>query len=278
MAVSQAQREAAYRIAHEIPDVDSNLPVWARRKNPIIMRQLGAHWRVFLPQIGPLSRLFLMQSIVVLLSIQFSWMYIIILTFLIPVLVAIPVVFYYYVQMIGNTINSATAGMAEEFTHDTLRLLRTTPFTTREIVLSKISAAAWRQAEDVEQLLSYISLIAVPPVIALYLAWWPPEDIQGVNQILTVVMFASLLLRLPLEVFMVSALGTMMGATVPYRSTAYLATAVLTFFYYLLLFLARFVEMHWAAQMVVDSFIPLVLPVIIALLAIQFTVMQIERD
>lgn len=278
MAVSQTQREAARRIAHEVPDIDANLPKWAQRKNPIILRQLGAHWRVFLPQLGPLIRVFLLQAFIVLMSIQFGWMYIIILTFLIPVLVALPFVVGLYVQTLGRTINYAATGMSEEYEHDTLRLLRTTPFSTQEIVLSKISAAAWRQAEDMEQLLAYLSIIAVPPLMAIYLALWPPEEIQGINQLLTLVTFASLLIRLPLEIFMVSALGTMLGATIRFRSTAYLATAVLVFFYYLLLFLARFVGMPWPTQMIVDAIVPLVLPVIIAYGAMRLTVIQIERD
>ena len=278
MSVSQAQREAAQRIAHEIPDIDSTLPIWAQRRNPIILRMLGAHWRVFFPQARPLLKLYLFQIPIVLLTIKFSWMYIVILTFLLPSMVALPYAFYLYLQTIGRTIVYATAGMAEEYENDTLRVLRTTPFTTREIVLSKIAAAVWRQADEIDQLLFYAASLSMPVIMAWYLASWPPEDVQGVNQIMTVFTFASSIIRIPLEVFMIGAVGTLMGTLIRLRSTAFLSTAVLVFFYFLLLNLLRLVDMTWPMQLFVDAFLPIILPIIMIVGAIQFAVLQIEND
>ena len=278
MSVSQAQRDAARRIAHEIPDIDSTLPIWAQRRNPIILRMLGAHWRVFFPQARPLIKLYVFQIPLVLITIKFSWIYIVILTFLLPSLVALPYAFYLYLQTIGRTIAYATSGMAEEYENDTLRVLRTTPFTTREIVLSKIAAAVWRQADEVDQLLFYAAALSMPVIMSIYLANWPPEEIQGINQVMTVFTFASSIVRIPLEVFMIGSIGTLMGTLIRSRSTAFLSTAVLVFFYFLLLNLLRVVDMPWTTQLFVDAVLPIVLPIIMIIGAIQFAVLQIEND
>lgn len=277
-SISQTQRDAARRIAHDVPDVDAGLPRWARRNNPIILRQLGAYWRVFLPQAAPLLKMFLLQSAFLLVSIQFEWLFVVLLTFLIPVAVGLPYIFYIYGQALARAINYASTGMAEEYEKDTLRLLRTTPFTTREIVLSKVAAAVWRQADDIEQLLAYAAMVSLPAVLAIYLNGWPPSENNGLLQLMTIINYAACIIRIPLEITMASALGTMLGATVRSRSIAFMATAVVMFFYFLLINTARLVELSWAMQLGVDALLPVVLPVIVTALAVLGTMAYIERD
>jgi len=278
MSVSQVQRDAAHRIAHEVPNVDDTLPIWARRRNPIILRLLGEHWRVFLPQIPPLIKSFLFQVVIVLLTIQFDWMYIVILTFLIPMVVAVPYAGYIYIQALGRAISLSTTGMAEEYEHNTLRLLRTTPFSSKEITLSKIMAAVWRQADDLDYLMLIATTISMPIILAIYLGTFPPEDIGYAAQIMTIVTFAASVIRIPLELFMVASLGTMMANYVRSRSIAFLLTASLVFFYFLLINLARLVPMDWPLQLLVDAALPLILPPIVSMGAIAFAVWQIEQD
>jgi len=278
MSVSQAQRDAAQRIAHEVPNVDDTLPIWARRRNPIVLRLLGEHWRVFLPQIPPLLKSFLFQVVIVLLTAQFDWMYIVVLTFLIPMVVAVPYAAYIYLQALGRAISLSTTGMAEEYEHNTLRLLRTTPFSGRQIVLSKIMGAVWRQADDMDYLLYIAMTISMPIIMAVYLGTHPPEEIEYAAQIMTIFTFAASVIRIPLELFMVASLGTMMAAYIRSRSMAFLMTASLVFFYFLLINLVRFVPMPWTAQLFVDGVLPLLIPPLISLGAISFAVWQIERD
>lgn len=278
MTITQSQRDAAHRIAYDIPDIDSTLPNWARRRNPIVLRMLGEHWRVFMPEIKPLLQIFAYQTALVLATILFPWLYIVLLTFLLPAAMILPYAFYLYAQAIVRTIQFSSNGMAAEYEHDTLKLLRTTPFSTREIILSKMMAAVWRQADELDQILSYAAYITVPVLTTLYLSTWPPDDFNGVNQALTLTVFAASLLRIPLEVFMVASIGTLMGTYTRLRSTAFMAAMVLVFFYFLLVNLMRLVEMDWQMQIIVDAVIPLVLPIIITWVTISLTVQQIEQD
>lgn len=278
MSVTQSQREAAHRIAHDIPDIDTALPLWAKRRNPIILRMLGEHWRVFLPEFRPLVKLFIYQAVVVLATIEFPWVYIGLLTFLLPAVVILPYAFYLYFTAISRAIAYSTNGMAEEFEQNTLRILRTTPFSTREIVLSKVMAAVWRQADEIDQILSYAVFTSVPVLITIYLAQWPPDEFAGINQLLTITVFAACIIRIPLEIFMVASIGAMMGTYTRLRSTAYMSSAVLVFFYFLLINLMRLVDMSWQMHLVVEGVMPVILPLIIIWGAVSLAVKQIEAE
>jgi len=157
-------------------------------------------------------------------------------------------------------------------------VLRTTPFTTREIVLSKVMAAVWRQADDLDQLLSLALTLSMPIIIAIYLSTYPPEDFGYATQALTIITFAASVIRIPMELFMVACLGTMMATYVRSRSMAFLGTASLAFFYFLLINLARLVPDAWLMQLFVDAILPVVTPVVVCYMAIVFAVQQIERD
>ncbi len=45
--------------------------IWARRSNPIIRRQLGAHWKTILPEVGFLKKMFLIQA--ALIGVSLFW-------------------------------------------------------------------------------------------------------------------------------------------------------------------------------------------------------------
>lgn len=278
MTITQNQLHLARRLAHEVPDIDQGLPFWARRTNPVVRRQLGAYWRVFPPQIDPIVKWYAIQSVVVLLTIPYPILFVIILTFLLAALTMLPFAFYIYVRALGQIIAESTQAMVSELKNDTLTLLRTTPMSTTEIVLSKIAASVWRRVDELDQVLSFALALGMPTIVMFYLTYWPPNEDPLVAQVLTVIMFASSLIRLPLEMVMVATLGAMMGTAVRVRSAAFLGAATIVFFYFLLINLARLLTLSWPVQLVVDSILPVVLPVLISLIALKITLHLIMRD
>lgn len=278
MSLTQTQREAARHLVHNVPNIDQALPTWARRSNPIIRRQLGIYWRVFPPQVGPIIKWFVIQSALLLLTIEYPILFVGILTFLLAALTILPYAFYVYLRAIGQIIGDATTSMVNEYKNDTLGLLRITPYSTPEIILSKISASFWRRLDDLDQVLMMALALGMPLIAIIYLTWWPPHETQFIAQGMTIVTFAASLVRLPLEMFMVATLGVMMGAATRQRSSAYMGTAVIVFFYFLLLNLARLLPLSWPLQLGVDAFLPLLLPVLITFASVHFTQYLINRD
>lgn len=278
MTITNTQAQIARRIAHEIPDIDQGLPLWARRTNPIVRRQLGMYWRVFPPQVGPIAKWTGILSLVVLATIPYPLLFVIILTFLLAAMAMLPYAFYTYTAALAQIINDSVSSLVNEYKNDTMTLLRTTPLSTDEIVLSKISAAVWRRMDELDQVLSFALALGMPAIMMFYLGIWPPNEVPVVAQVLTIVTFAASLVRLPLEMFMVATLGAMMGAATHTRSSAFLGTAVMVFFYFLLLNLARLLSLPWTLQLVVDAVLPVVLPIVITWLALRLTLHLVTRD
>lgn len=278
MAITRSQLEMARRIAHENPDIDTTLPIWARRTNPIIRRRLGMYWRVFPPQIGPIARWAAIESLFILLSIPYPLLFVVILTFLLAALMMLPYAFYLYVRTLGYIINDASVSLVQEFQNETMTLLRTTPMTTMEIFLSKVSAAFWRRVDELDQILSFGLALGMPPIILFYLSIWPPDEYVALPQIMAIIMFAASLIRVPLEMFMVASVGGMLGIYTRLRSTAFLGTAAFTFFYFLLLNLMRLLHLSWPVQIIVDSVLPVVLPLLIIYGSAKLAVHLVMRD
>ena len=55
-------------------DIDADLPYWARRSNPIVRRELGAAWRTMLPEVGFLRQAFIVQTILIALTLPFPFL------------------------------------------------------------------------------------------------------------------------------------------------------------------------------------------------------------
>jgi len=278
VSFTQSQRKAALQILQDVPDIDRTLPIWARRTNPIIRRQLGAHWRVFPPQVEPLIKWVVFQIALMLLTIPYSFLFLLILTAIVAAGVLLPYALYLYVRILANIINDVTSAMVAEYENDTLTLLRVAPFSALEIILSKMTAAIWRRADDLEQVLGLTVALTLPVVAAIYLPQWPPTEYPWVAQILSISALLTSLLRLPLEMFMVSGIAAMMSAATHNRSTAFLGTGVLVFFYFLLLNLPRLLSHALAVQFVLEIVLPLVLPLIFGLGALWATLRMVEHD
>lgn len=278
MALTHAQLEIARRLAHEIPDIDATLPSWAKRTNPLIKRQLGDNWRVFPPEMGPIIKWFVLQTVILLFTILTDLVYLYLMTLVFVSLIFFPVILYIYSRVLITILTSAAHSMAEEYENDTLNVLRATPLTLREIILSKISGTIWQHMDDMTLTIFYTLIFGTPMISLFYLLEYPPLEQPLISQFMSIIMLAACIIRLPLEMFMVGTLGVMMGSAARIKSNALLGTIVLCGFYFLLLNLARLIPMPWYGQLFVDVILPITLPLLISWGAIRSTEYLIDRD
>ncbi|MFW5748335.1 MAG: hypothetical protein ACOCYT_01845 [Chloroflexota bacterium] len=278
MSISQAQLEIARRLVNEVPDIDSQLPPWAQRTNPIVRRQLGPHWRMHPPELGPILWWFGIQAVLVLLTVHVPLLFVPVIIVLMISLFGMPVLLFHYARELINLSVDATTSMAREYQQDTLPILRATPFTTREIIMSKVAASVWRRMDIVGLTAAFTLTLGIPIILVNYLNWYSPAEMLYVAQGMTLITLAASLIRVPLELFMTAAVGVMMGATVRQRSNALIATLGLLFFYFLLINLVRLLPMSWPVQLFVDAVLPVVLPLVIGLGAVEAARYTLEAD
>lgn len=243
--------------------MDSQLPFWARRSNPIIRRQLGVYWKTILPEVGFLKRMFIIQAILIMMSLFWP----VIFDLALPAITASILLFPFAILIYGNillSIGMASANaMTQEVQNDTLNLLRVTPFTLNTILASKIAAAVWRQVEDIGLLLSAAALLSMPMLVSQYATLWPLKDYPLLSRTAMILGLGVSLLRLVIEPCMIGAVGMLMGTALRSRAPAVLSMVFTGGFYFLLLNLTRLVKMPWQLRFVVDFALPLLLPLLI---------------
>lgn len=264
---------------NDIVALDKSLPIWARRSNPIIRRQLGSHWRVFPPEIRPIVLWIGYYVAFLILSLTGAdVIFIFFIPFALVSVVVFPAILYLYIRALGQVIADSATAIVTEYTHDSLTLLRTTPFDTLEIILSKISGAIWRRMDDIQDITTYTRTMGGLVILGGYIVLFNPANHPHVAQLLALPMHIASLMRVPLELIMVASLATMLGAYTKSRNSAILATIIIAFFYFLLLTLMRFFGWHWSIQWIIDAVLPIVLPIGIIYGALMMTKRAIESD
>lgn len=258
--------------------LDENLPEWARRSNPIIRRQLGIYWRVFVPQVDFLARWFAYQAGLLVVTIQFDFLFAPVLMMVLASALLLPIAFWIYAQIVQQVIVDSVVSITQEFKNDTLTLLRATPFTVPHIVLSKVAGAFWRQMEALDGLLSLALFLGTPVILFLQVVRYPPDLYTPAPQLLTIALLAVSLIRLPLEIFMIGAVGIAAGTAGRTRSTGIILTSTLVFFYFLLLNLPRLLALPLPLHVLVEIALPVALPPLITLVCIRFTLHLLARE
>ncbi|MCU0479726.1 MAG: hypothetical protein MUE54_00780 [Anaerolineae bacterium] len=259
--------------------LDKSLPLWARRSNPIIRRQLGAHWRVFLPEVRPIVTWIIAYTIFLALTFTGSdLLYIMFVPFALVSIIIFPGVLFVYMRTLAQIASDSAEAMVTEYTHDSLTLLRTTPFTGMEIILSKIAGSIWRRMDDLQDTTSYTRTLGGMAILGFYIVQFNPVSYPNVAQVLALPMLLASLVRIPLEMVMVACVASMIGAYAKSKSSAVTSTLIFTFFYFLLLTLLRFIGWSWAFQWVVDAVIPVILPIAISFGALKMTLRVVESD
>lgn len=261
-----------------VPALDRRLPPWARRSNPLVRRHLGVHWKMLPLESGLLARIILAQAALLSLSLLLPLLLPLIFTLLPVAMVLLPVVFALYARLLLRVGFFTVLLVVEEQRDNTLTLLRTTPMSLRQILYSKAAAGVWRQVEDLGLVIMAASLLSLPVIGLLYAQYWPFEENTLVSRLTLLLGLLSALLRLLLEPLMIAALALASGALAPVRVHANLALAGLAFFYFLLINMPRLLEMTAPVRIALEFVLPLALPVLIALGALQLAHRLLTRD
>ncbi len=243
--------------------LDRRLPRWARRSNPIIRRHLGGFWKAQLPELETLWRLYALQAAAILLSLLLPGLLELgALVGLVSFFVLPPglVIYGWALAAIGSATASA---VIEEREHNALDLLRTTPFSLRFILLSKIAAAVWRQVPDLALLVMVAALFSLPPIILEHTALPTAETSPYIPHLMMLLGLAASIIRPILEPVMIGALGVLIGAVGMYRISSAVLVSLLGLTYFLFLNLPRLLPLAWPLRLLVETVLPLALPLLL---------------
>lgn len=277
MAVTLSAQEKIRRIlVNDLYEIDQNMPRWARRKHPIVKRELGLYWRIMPPQLESTVKAFWIQSLLVLSTIPIPFLMTLLLPMVLVSFVMLPVSLYMYARLLYDLAGDSSRSMVGEIENHTLGVLLTTPVSIREVLLSKLAGALWKQSEPFSLILTAASLTQVPALFIIYANAFPPDAFPGVGQIVTVLMLALTLLRLPLDTFMVAALGQFIGATTTGRGAAQAASVGLTAFYFILINLPRMLPLDPFWRVFVDGVFPMLIAAGTAWLLLHLTAYHLK--
>jgi len=267
-----AQEKIRRILVNDLYEIDQNMPRWARRRNPIVKRELGLYWRIMPPQLDMPIRAFWIQAAIVLVTIPVPFLMTLLLPLVLVSFAALPIGLYMYARLLYDLAGSASRSMVDEIENHTMGVLLTTPVSVRELLLSKLAGALWKQSEPFSLILTIASLTQVPSLFIIYANAFPPQDFHGIGSIVTVVMLALSMIRLPIEAFMVAALGQFIGLTTTGRGAAQAASIGLTGFYFLLINLPRLLPLDPFWRVMVDGMFPLVAAIGVAWLLLNLTI------
>ena len=262
----------------EFWQIDRNLPHWARRSNPIVRRHLGGFLAAPLPQVDVLVRLLAVQAGVVLLSFPLPGLLELVALVGLVSLIALPISLAVYAGALFVIGRVAAEAVQLEREYGALETLRTTPLTLRSILLSKIASGLWVQAVNLDTIILAVSVFSLPAITIQQATLFDPAKFPVESRVLILAGLVVSVLRLALEPFMVGALGVLVGSFSRARFVAATTTGLLTAAYFALINLPRLGNLTWEARLVIESVLPLVLPIVITGLALLIAQRQLERE
>ena len=270
---------AAIRIKQTFTsEIDTNLPLWARRTNPIVRRDLGSYWKTLTPDMHLVLRVYLIQVGLILVSFVFPVLFILLMPTVTVTLVLLPVGLVLYAQILYG-IGAATAtSVVKERSNATLDLLLIIPHTALHTILSKVAAATWRQTENLSLIIMGTALASLPLMIIqydIYLSFNTHPILMRVGLILGLGMA---IVRVLIEPIMIGAIGALVGAAIPARIPAVVTTTVLGAAYFLMINLVRFAKLDEMGHLFVEILLPVALPLLIILISFRLAAHLLVRD
>ncbi|RMF81180.1 MAG: hypothetical protein D6737_05810 [Chloroflexi bacterium] len=244
-------------------DLDEQLPVWARRSNPIVRRHLGIYWKTLPPDINPIIKLYLVQVVIILLTVPIPFLTDAIMPVITVSVVLLPMALLLYAQVLFLVSSHSVITVTNEIRNDTLDVMRMTPYSMRELLLSKISASVWRQAENIGLLMYAVTLLMMPILVMQYGSMWDFREYLVEPRLAIIAGMAAAIVRIVLETLMVAAMAAAVGAMVRVRNMAIIVATIPVFFYFLFINLLRLLPLSWPLRMLVEIVLPLALPVVI---------------
>lgn len=259
-------------------EIDTNLPEWARRTNPIVRRDLGSYWKTLTPDLMLVLRVYLIQVGLIILSFPFPLLFILLMPTVTVTLVLLPIGLVVYGQILYRIGTAAAASVVRERSNSTRDLLLMIPQPARDTVLSKVAAAVWRQTENLSLVIVGTALASLPLLIIQYDMFLSVEDNPIITRIGLTFALGMSILRVMIEPIMVGALGALIGAAIPSRISAMVTTMIITAAYFLLINLMRFAPLDDAGRLLVEIVLPIALPLLITLLALRGATALFTRD
>lgn len=265
-------------VEFSMDNIDQGLPAWARRSHPIILRHLGTYWKTFTPDVNALTRMFGVLAIVTLCTALIPILY----TLLIPTatvsLIMLPLAGWVYASLLYNVGSFAASSVSTERQHDTLDILRSTPFTMREILLSKGASAIWRYIDDLNLVTLIVLLTSLPLLLILYNSLMVDSVNPLVIAAVVIAALASLTVRIFLETVMFAALGLLMGATNFGRSAAIVSTMLVGLAYVIMINGARALPLDVGLRVLIEVVLPVALPLTVTAGCVLLTTHLLQRD
>ena len=279
VAATQINREALMRaFVNDIYQLDASLPHWARRRHPIVRRHLGLYWRIMPPQWEPIVKWFLIESVVVLLTVPVPFLFTVLLPMVLVSMAVLPGALVYYGRMLYDLAGDASRQMVAEIENHTLGLLLATPVPRREVLLAKMAGSLWKQSEPFGLLMGFASISQLPSIFLLYANLYPPNDFGATPQLMTVAAFAGSLIRIPLEMFMTAALGLYIGTVTRGKGAAAASTIGVVGFYFLLINVIRLIPMGPWMRLVIDAVLPCLTAIIGAVVLLWMTERELRSE
>lgn len=279
MAATNLNRDAMVRaFVNDLYQIDGGLPTWARRQNPIVKRHLGLYWRIMPPQFEAVLRWYLIESGVILLTIPIPFLFTVLLPLVLASLTVLPGALVYYGRILYDLAADASRQMVAEVENHTLPLLLATPIPTRRILLSKMAGALWKQSEPFGLLMAIASISQVPTLFLLYANMYPPQEYGVSAQFVTIVAFATSLVRLPAEMLMTSALGVFVGAVTRGKGAAAATTLAGLGFYFLLINMLRLVPSDPIPRLLIDGLLPMIVPPVLTYILLLLTEQALRSE
>jgi len=266
------------RLMEGVGELDTSLPAWARRSNPIVRRQLGIYWKTLPLELGQWLKVLGGEMLVVLLAAGLPVVY----TFIMPVVTVsvllVPLVFAVYGQLLFNVALYATSATYTEVHNNTLALLLVTPLPREHILFSKLAASIWRQADNLSLVVIGHVLLSLPVLILQYATLYSPEDNALLTSGAIILALAANLARLFLEPVLVGAIGIVAGVTTSPRILANIVAVTVSGAYFLFINLPRVLDLPFSARLLVDIVIPVVLPAALAYGLLRLAGWLVGRD
>jgi hypothetical protein len=270
---------AAARIRQSFSsEIDTDLPAWARRTNPVVRRDLGAYWKTLTPDIGLVLRVYLVQVALILLSFPFPLLFVLLMPTVTVTLVLLPVGLIMYAQILYYIGSAAATSVVKERSNGTLDLLLIIPQAARNTLLSKISASVWRQTENLSLVIMGTALASLPLLIIQYDIFLSESNNPLLMRMGLVLALGMAILRVLIEPFMIATLGVLVGTAIPARIPAIVTTTVVSGAYFLFINLVRLAPLDDGARLFVEILLPILLPLLIILLALRAATHLFTRD
>ncbi len=259
-------------------EIDSNLPTWARRTNPIVRRDLGSYWKTLTPDMGLVLRLYLVQVGVIALSFVFPVLFILLMPTVTVTLVLLPVGLALYAQILFAIGAAAAASVVKERRNATLDLLLIIPHPTIHTLFSKVAASIWHETENLSLILMGAALSSLPLLIIQYDIFFSFDEQPILMRLGLIFALGVAILRVLIEPILIGALGTLVGALIPSRVLAIFTTTALGASYFALINLVRLAPLDQPTRVLVEIILPTALPLLLIFLCFRAAVYFLTRD